>query len=134
MANNPRNRENLKPFKKGYDYRRNYNGAPSDAIAARKLINEIGAEVIKEDGDITRYVEMIRKMFSSKNPKDRELLFKAIPGLLKETLEIGGDIEMSLRVVHDETPRISNPSTREIPSETDGGHQQSSKEKSNRGG
>lgn len=100
MANN----DNLKPFKKGYDPRRNIRGVPADAIKAREAIRKLGAELvhIKEpvwdeetesykqvEYDITRWQAMIRLMFSSKAPKDREMLLKAgLPGLLKDEVEV----------------------------------------------
>ena len=100
MANN----QNLKPLAKGYDPRRNLKGVPKDAIAARKLIRQIGAELvhIKEKGengenieyDLTRYQVMVRLMFGSKNPTDRANLLKALsPGLLKDEVDLtsGGE-------------------------------------------
>lgn len=99
-------------FKKGYDPRRNLKGVPADAIAARKKIREIGAELahVKEkvydpetggmkevEYDITRWNAMIRLMFSSRAPKDREMLLKAgLPGLLKDEVEMNhkGGIEI----------------------------------------
>jgi hypothetical protein len=93
------NEDNLKPFKKGYDPRRNLKGVPAEAIAARKLIRKIGAELIhiKEGAteyDITRAEAMIRLMFGSKAPKDKEMLLKALwPGLLKDEVDVtsGGE-------------------------------------------
>lgn len=92
-----------KPFKKGFDPRRNLKGVPKDAIAARHLIRKIGAELIHirektETGetveyDIERAAAMIRLMFSSKAPKDKETLMKALwPGLLKDEVNINGDV------------------------------------------
>jgi hypothetical protein len=98
-----------KPFKKGYDPRRNLKGVPAEAVAARKAIRKLGAELvhIKEkvwdderqgyievEYDITRWEAMIRLMFSSRAPRDRELLLKAgLPGLLKEEMDLtsGGE-------------------------------------------
>lgn len=91
-----------KPFKKGYDPRRNLRGVPRDAIEARKFVRKIGAELIhirekSETGetveyDIERAAAMIRLMFSSKAPKDKETLMKALwPGLLKEQVDITSD-------------------------------------------
>jgi hypothetical protein len=56
MANN----ENLKPFKKGYDPRRNLKGVPRDAVEMRKAIRKVAAELLtvkerQEDGSIVEY-------------------------------------------------------------------------------
>jgi hypothetical protein len=86
-------------FKKGYDPRRNLRGTPKDAITARKKIRQIAAELIhikeKQDNgevieyDITRADAMIRLMFSSKAPADKQTLMKALwPGLLKDEVDI----------------------------------------------
>lgn len=95
MANN----QNLKPFKKGYDPRRNLRGTPKDAITARKLFRKIAAELLtihekNESGEavdyeLTRLEAMIRLMLSSKAPKDRETVLKAMfPGLLKDEVDV----------------------------------------------
>jgi len=98
------NNENLKPFKKGYDPRRNLRGVPKDAIEARKMIRKIGAELltIKEKGEngevieyeLTRYEAMVRLMYSSRNPAEKIALLKALsPGLLKDEIDLtsGGE-------------------------------------------
>jgi hypothetical protein len=97
------------PFKRGYDPRRNLKGVPANAIAARKAIRKLGAELvhIKEkvydpatgdhkevEYDLTRYEAMIRLMFSSKSSRDREILLKALaPGLLVDAVDVtsGGE-------------------------------------------
>jgi len=91
-------------FKKGYDPRRNLRGVPRDTIKGRALIRKIGAELlhIKEKGengeiveyDITRAEAMIRLMFSSKAPADKQTLLKALwPGLVKDEVDVtsGGE-------------------------------------------
>lgn len=99
MANNPNAKDNLKPFPKGYDPRRNMRGVPKDAIEARKMIRKIGAELvhIKEKGengeqieyDLTRYEAMVRLMYSSRNPAEKIALLKALsPGLLKDEVDL----------------------------------------------
>jgi len=95
MANPHPNTSGLKPLKKGYDMRRNLRGVPKTAIAGRKLIRQIGAELIhirekSETGetveyDLTRISAMIRLMFSSRAPADKQTLIKALwPGLLRD--------------------------------------------------
>jgi hypothetical protein len=117
MANKNPKRENLKPFTKGFDPRRNLNGVPADAIAARKFWREIGAELVAlpqgKDAkgnplpaeEVTRYYLMGRGMMNeaAKNPKAAELVAKIItPGLLKDEIELktpeGG---IFLRVVYE---------------------------------
>jgi hypothetical protein len=89
-------------FAKGYDPRRNLKGVPADAIAGRKAIRKIGAELlrIKEGGDeyeITRFEAMVRLMFSSRAPKDKETLLKALmPGLLKDELTIESKSQVTM--------------------------------------
>lgn len=84
-------------FKKGYDPRRNLKGTPREAITARKFIRRIAAELIKlpdSEIEVTRAYAMLRLMFSSKAPKDKETLMKALwPGLLKDELDLtsGGE-------------------------------------------
>jgi len=98
------NNENLKPFNKGYDPRRNLRGVPKDAIEARKFFRKIGAELLRikerqENGeaveyDISRLEAMVRLKFSSKAPKDFETILKAMfPGLLKDEVDVtsGGE-------------------------------------------
>lgn len=108
-SRNPNAVKNLKPLVKGYDPRRNVRGVPKDAIAARKSIRKIGAELLRikekqENGevveyDITRFEAMIRLMFNSKSPVDRQTLLKALaPGLLKEELELSGDVSIKTLV------------------------------------
>ena len=90
------NEENLKPFKKGYDPRRNLRGVPKDTIKGRALIRKIGAELIHiedkttgESYDITRAEAMIRLMYSSKAPADKQTLIKALwPGLVKDEVDL----------------------------------------------
>lgn len=86
-------------FRKGYDPRRHLAGVPKEAIAARHFIRKIGAELLRvkekqENGevveyDVTRAEALVRLMFSSKAPKDKETLMKALwPGLLKEEVDL----------------------------------------------
>ena len=94
MPYNPKSKLNLKPFVKG-DPRINRAGVPADAIAARRFVQELGAEIIKTgDGDMTRYYAMLRLMFNSKQPKDREILLK-IMGHLKDEIDINANVNHS---------------------------------------
>lgn len=99
-----RNRPRGKPFVKG-DPRINRKGVPPEAIAARKFVQQIGAELIKlpdkkdektgtviPGEEMTRYYGMIRRMFSSNNPADRSMLIKMMhPGMLKDQVDVTTD-------------------------------------------
>ena len=86
-----------KPFVKGFDPRRNLRGVPAEAIKARRLLRKIASEIISmpnDGGEMTRIEAMLRVMFSSRAPADRQNLLKALwPGLLKDEHDIttGGD-------------------------------------------
>lgn len=101
------NEQNLKPFKKGYDARRNLKGVPRDVLKARKLIRSIGAELINlpnSEEKVTRIYAMLRLMFSSKAPKDKETLMKALwPGLLRDEINLTVDYS---KLTDDQLDRI----------------------------
>lgn len=89
------NDQNLKPFVKGYDPRRNLKGVPRDALAMRKMLRKIGAELVKikdeggNDAEVTRLYARARLAFSSRNYKEFEMLLKALyPGLLKDEVDL----------------------------------------------
>jgi hypothetical protein len=94
-------------FKKGYDPRRNLRGVPKEAIKARHLLRKIAAELIQMPNsgeEMTRVEAMLRVMFSSKAPADRQNLLKALwPGLLKDEIDLttGGD-KIVVKLVKDE--------------------------------
>ncbi len=102
------------PFKKGYDPRRNLRGVPKDTIKGRHLIRKIGAELIhikerQDNGenveyDITRVEAMIRLMFSSRAPADKQTLLKALwPGLVKDEVDVtSGGEKIVVQLVKDE--------------------------------
>lgn len=88
--------KNLKPFKKGYDPRRNLKGTPKTSAEARELIRMIGDEEIRtklKNGDVeitSRFEQMIRGMYASKFPRDKEVLIRIVaPGAIGDG--IGGD-------------------------------------------
>lgn len=100
MANPNPPTEQLKKFQKGPDPRRNLKGVPKDTIAARKLIRQIGAELVAlpkdENGNVrelTRFELLIRAMYGSKAPADRQNLLKALaPGLLKDEIDVNAHV------------------------------------------
>jgi hypothetical protein len=65
---------------------------PKDSITARKLLRKIAAELIAMPNtgeEMTRLDAMLRVMFSSKAPADRQNLLKGLyPGLLKDELDL----------------------------------------------
>ena len=101
MANPNPNQDNLRPFKKGPDPRRNLRGVPKDAIEARRVVRRIAAELVRlpkdSDGyerELTRFELMIRAMLGSKAPADRAAIIKILaPGVLKEEVDVtsGGE-------------------------------------------
>lgn len=107
MPNPKPKTDQLKPLKKGYDPRRNLKGVPKDAIAARKAIRAIGAELVKlnegkaDETEVTRFYIMIRAMFQSRQTADRIAILKALaPGLLTDSVEVtgkdGGPVEQKV--------------------------------------
>ena len=105
------NDENLKPFKKGYDPRRNLKGVPKDYIEARKFVRKIGAELltIKErqssgtidEYEVTRIEKMVREKFSSLLPKDFEMLMKILyPELLRDNVDVtSGGNALTIKII-----------------------------------
>lgn len=136
-----------KPFMIGYDPRRNLKGVPKTAIKGREMIRKIGAElvrvsekVITADGqaveiayDITRLEGMVRLMYTSKAPQDKQTLLKALfPGLVVDELELNKKEPIILKVVYDDK-RVQNPSA-DPPRQTSGLSDSSGKEKDSPGG
>ena len=104
MANN----QNLKPFKKGYDPRRNLRGVPASTIKLRKLMREIAAELIGADEtEMTRLSAMLRQLFTSRNPAHNKLALQVLdPKLLTEIIEGSGEEgEIILRVIREDTKK-----------------------------
>lgn len=101
------NEQNLRPFKKGPDPRRNLRGVPKDAIEARRIVRRIAAELVKlpkdSDGyqqELTRFELMIRAMLSSKAPADRAAILKILaPGALRDEVDLNASGEIIFRVV-----------------------------------
>jgi hypothetical protein len=106
-------------FKKGYDPRRNLRGVPKETIKGRALVRKIGAELIhirekQENGevveyDITRAEAMIRLMYSSKQPADKQTLLKALwPGLVKDAVDITSEDKAITFIVKREDDKADN--------------------------
>jgi len=99
------NEENLKPFKKGYDPRRNLRGVPKTALEVKKRFEKIGAELLllKEkvpipgtdeyetvQYEITRMDAMLRRMYSSNSPADRKEILERVAGKVPQAVTVGG--------------------------------------------
>ena len=97
MANN----ENLKPFKKGYDPRRNLRGVPSDTVKMRKLMRQIASEIIGSgDSEMTRLSAMLRQLWTSRNPAHNKLALQVLdPKILTEAVDLtsnGKDLTITI--------------------------------------
>lgn len=110
-------------FKKGYDPRRNLRGVPAEAIKARRMLRKIAAELIKpanSEQEVTRIEAMLRVMFSSKAPADRQNLLKALwPGLLKDEVEHSGELATKVIIEYENT-RITDQTSPASPGTTSG--------------
>ena len=92
------NEQNLKPFQKGDDPRRNRNGRPKSFDALRKLAQQIATEDVKQGGQpliidghkVTVIEAVMRALASSKNPRDRELFLKYAYGAPPTAVEVSG--------------------------------------------
>lgn len=86
MANNPNNRANLKPFKKGFDERRANNGRKPKLPALDILL----ADVLGEDKDGTTAAEAILKALRAKATRGdiraAEVLLDRAYGKAKQTI------------------------------------------------
>ena len=89
MANIP----SLKPFKKGYDPRRNVRGVPKDAVAMRQHMRKIAAEMLGgDDTAMTRLDAMLRQLWTSRNPAHNKLALQVLdPKILTEVQEINNN-------------------------------------------
>jgi len=100
--------DQLTNFKKGYDPRRNLRGVPKDALALKKRIEQIGAELLvieekvkiidPETGkpkyveavyELSRYDAMLRMMYSSKAPADRKEILERTGGKVPQAVTVG---------------------------------------------
>ena len=90
--------ENLKPFQKGHDPRRNRNGRPKSFDALRKLDQLISHEDAQSGGQpivinghtVTVAEAMLRQLAQSKNPKDRQLFIEIAYGKVPNPVELTG--------------------------------------------
>jgi hypothetical protein len=85
---------NLVPFKKGYDPKRNYKGAPDTTARVREFIKELAAlkTTVKSEngkkGQITLLENLLLDMLNSPNAQDRQNILKAMyPGLLVDEVK-----------------------------------------------
>ena len=85
-----KNLEKRKPFKPGFDPRRNLKGVPKDTIAMRKYMRTIAAELIGADEtEMTRLSAMLRQLFTSRNPAHNKLALQVLdPKILQEHVDV----------------------------------------------
>jgi len=80
-------------LKKGFDPRRNLKGVPKDAIAMRKHMRMIAAELIGSgDTEMTRLDAALRQLWTSRNPAHNKLALQVLdPKILTEQVDITSD-------------------------------------------
>ncbi len=93
------NPASLKPFKKGYDARRNAKGRPKDIPGLKELLLSIAHEdATGKDGQplvinghkATVIEAVMRQMLQSKNPRDRQIVLEYMFGKVSNPVEIRG--------------------------------------------
>jgi len=102
-------RENLskrKPFVKGFDPRRNLKGVPPDAIAMRKHMRKIAAEIIGgDDTAMTRLDALLRQLFTSRNPAHNKMALQVLdPKILTEQVDLtsnGETLNITVKIAGD---------------------------------
>ena len=82
-----------KPFKAGFDVRRNLRGVPKGTAEFRTHMRKIAAELIgKDETEMTRYEAMCRMFFTSRNPAHNKLALQVLdPKILTEHTDITSD-------------------------------------------
>ena len=82
-----------KAFVKGFDPRRNLKGVPKDAVAMRKHMRLIAAEMLGgDDTAMTRLDAMLRQLWTSRNPAHNKLALQVLdPKILTEHTDITSD-------------------------------------------
>jgi hypothetical protein len=99
MPNNPKAADNLKPFKKGADPRRNRKGRPKDISGFREMALSILHERAKDkngdpleiDGhDITLIEAVYRKWITSNNPRLQMAAIEYVYGKVPTAVEVSG--------------------------------------------
>ena len=115
MSDEPTNTANSlpkaggKPFKKGFDPRRNIRGVPKDTLLMRKHMRQIAAELIgQNETEMTRLDAMLRQLWTSRNPAHNKLAIQILdPKLLIEHQDITSDgekINITIKGFDDITP------------------------------
>ncbi len=97
MANN----QNLKPFVKGYDPRRNMKSVPKETTLIREKMRKIAAEIIGEgtEAEMSRFEAMLRQLWTSRNPAHNKLALQVLdPKILTEHIEQNGEQNIQLIV------------------------------------
>ena len=69
----------------------NKKGVPKDAIALRKLVKKMGGEIVP-GSDLSRLELLLRGMYASKAPADKQSLIKiGWPGALVDNVDLTSD-------------------------------------------
>ena len=84
-------------FKKGFDPKRNVRGVPKDAVAMRKRMRQIAAELIGAgDTEMTRLDAMLRQLWTSRNPAHSKLALQVLdPKILIEQVELTATVDLT---------------------------------------
>lgn len=107
MANNPKHKDNLKPFKKGEDKRRENNGRPKKIPA----IDELLADILSEEKDGLSAARLVIialvKKAKSGDVRAAEVLFDRAYGKVKQPIENSGNQDLTIRIVrsHNKSPQ-----------------------------
>ena len=103
------NEQNLKPFKKGHDPRRNRKGRPKDLPGLREMLLSILHETATDKNGNTLVIEghaatvaeaMARQMIHSRNPKMLQIIWEYTFGKVPNPVELSGKGGGPLAVEH----------------------------------
>lgn len=95
MANKNPNTKGLKPFKKGYDPRRNLKGKPASFDQLRKLAQQLANSKLEEGSNVTIIQDILLQMTQDKR-------------LMKDFLEFAyGKVPLSQIIKVDDTKQIT---------------------------
>lgn len=99
---------NLRPFKKGYDPRRNVRGrisTRSDLVTAieraanMKLFDDRGKPLVLDGEQVTRLDAVIRTAFTGRTSSDKRFLIWLLEfwhGKPKESIDVGGTLKIEI--------------------------------------
>lgn len=88
MANNPKHKENLKPFKKGDDERRNLEGRPKKLPELEKMLRDILGAEEDENSEAYQVLKSLVKEAKNGNTRAAEILLDRAYGKVKQTADV----------------------------------------------